>query len=1044
MAGSGLCRRTGMNSSWIEQLLGRPYFIYSFLCLFLFLGVTGYNKIGRKLFPESNYPEIAVVIVQPGGSAKTIAANISVPVEEELYTLDKIRRVYSTTLDEVSVINAEFDYSKNLEMAASDVTNSINKIRFSLPEDIMEPQVHQISAATAPILVIAVSSKNNMNLEDIRQFAENEMKQQLLKLPGVANVDVFGGYQKEIQIIVDKEKLDRYGLGIGQVLAVLQGNNRDHAIGFITSDKSRYLLKSPGREKSIDGIGSLRLTADITLANVSDIFFGHYENSAAYYGNGHAAIAVAVQRGIDAGVIRTIDGVETELAAIRAKYPGLRFEITDTQKATIVQSTANMFESLRDAILMSTFVVFLFLASFRQILVVLVTIPLVYSATIALMWLAGIEFNVVTLTGIILALGLLLDDAVVVMENIERHYRELGSEISKAVMDGTREIMFADLSGTITTMIALAPILFVGGYPQTVFRPLTSTLLLALAASYVISITAVPLLSLKILTLNHSLLLRGEAFFHRITSKVNNAIQQFFSRAVEAALKRKLVAFVYFAVLIVLFITSVKGVMPIVGRELMPPMDTGGVKISITTDANLPIEASRKIIEQVNKIVAENGQLDRLSSAIGSEPGILSMGSGSGIDHISVTATYVNRYQREESIWDIEHRLRPQLAGIENIKSLEVVDYGATALSSIRANIDVMLSGPDFDDLAYAGNQVEKALYATKGVVSVSRNWHLDKTVYNLAVNKERAAFYGLKNSDITSQLQALLRGALVATFPSINNVDFRVRVWLPARQRDRLELLGSILIDTPKGEKIPLDALATVTTELEPGVINREGLNYTLNVYGYREKAAISHIMDNFEQSFKGTVLPPSVTMEQVGDIKEFNNSAGRMATAIGFAVVLIFFTLIIFFNSIKISLMVILSIPLTIIGAAWTLLILNYHVSMPAMMGFILLSGVIVNNAILLIHFAREKMAEGVAKKEAMLESIHIRTRPVLMTAFAVAAGMLPIALGSAIGLERLAPLGAVAIGGLLVGTFLTLLFIPLIFIWTTTDKESSMAVE
>lgn len=1026
-----------MNNSWIERLLGRPYFIYSFLTLFLLLGVIGYYRLDRKLFPESNYPEIAVVIVQPGGSAKTIAANVSVPVEEELYALDKIRRVYSTTIDEVSVIRAEFEYSKDLEMAASDVSNSLGKIRSSLPGNILEPQVHKISAATAPIVVIAVSPKSTMQLEDLRQLAENALKQQIIKLPGVANVDVFGGYKKEIQIIVDKEKLDRYGLGIDLVLATLQANNRDYAIGFITSDISRYLLKSPGREESIDGLKLLRLTADVTLGDVAQVYFGHYENSAAYYGNSKEAIALSVQRGLDSDVVRTIDSVEGELAEIKAKYPGLRFEVTDTQKDTIVQSTDNMFESLRDAILMSTFVVFLFLASFRQVLVVLVTIPLVYATTVALMWLVGVEFNVVTLTSIILALGLLLDDAVVVMENIERHYRELGSEIHRAVMEGTKEIMFADLSGTVTTMIALAPILFVGGYPQTVFRPLTSTLLLALSASYIISITAVPLLSLKILTLDHPLLLRSEAFFHRITSRGNEAVQSFFGRAVDAALGRKTVAGAYFAVLLLLFVISVRGVMPTVGRELMPPMDTGGIRISITTDPNLPIAASRKIVREVNKIVAENGKLEYLSSAIGSEAGVLSIGSGSGIDHIAITATYVNRYEREESIWDIEHRLRTQLAEIENIKQLDVADYGATALASIRANIDVMLSGPNFDDLVSAGDQVKKALYETRGVVSVSRTWDIDKTVYNLDINKARAAFYGLKNSDITTQLQALLRGALVATFPAANSIDFGVRVWLPATQRDRLELLSTILIDTPKGKKIPLGALASVTRDLEPGVISREGLNYTLNVYGFREKAAISHIMDNFEQSFKGTVLPTSVTMEQVGDLKEFNNSAGRMLTAIGFAVVLIFFTLITFFDSVKVSLMIILSIPLTIIGAAWTLLLLNYHVSMPAMMGFILLSGIIVNNAILLIHFAQEKMAEGMGKREAMLESIRIRTRPVLMTAFAVAAGMLPVALGSAIGLERLAPLGAVAIGGLLVGTFLTLLFIPLIFIWTTREN-------
>ncbi len=1024
-----------MKSSFIERLLGRPYFIYSFLALFIFLGVVGYQKVPRKLFPESNYPEIAVVIIQPGGSAKTLAANVAVPVEEELYSLDNIRRVFSTTIDEVSVIRAEFEYSKTLDEAASDVTNSINKIRSSLPPDIQEPQIHKISAATAPIVVIGISS-DILSLPDIRQLAETDLRHELLKTAGVANVDIFGSYKKEMQIIIDKAKLDQYGLGLGTVLASLQSNNKDYTIGFISNDKSRYLLKSPGKEETVQGLRDLYLTPNVRLADVSTIYFGHYENSSGYYGNGKESIAISVQRGLDADVLGTVGRVEAKLEKIKREYPNLRFEITDTQKDTIVQSTENMFESLRDAIIMSTIVVFFFLASFRQVLVVLITIPVVYSTTIALMWIVGIEFNVVTLTGIILALGLLLDDTVVVMENIERHYKEGGEDIKKSVLSGTREIMFADLSGTITTMIALSPILFVGGYPQTIFRPLVGTLLLALTASYVISITAVPLLSMKILTIEWPWLIRLEGFFNRITAFIMDQIRSFFAVAVSMALRSKVVAIVYFVCLAALFVVSVRGVMPTVGQELMPPMDTGGVKISIVTDPNLPIEASQRIIEQVDTILAENGPLLRLSSAIGSEPGVLSIGSGSGTDHIAITATYVNRFEREDTIWEIEHRLRPLLAEIDNIKSLEVVDYGATAMASIRASLDVTLSSPSFADLAKAGDLVEQALYKTKGLVSVARTWHNDKSVYNLEIDQARAALYGLQGGDIARQLQTVLRGAMVSSFPLQNSVDFGVRVWLPEEQRDSVDVLQSTLLDSPKG-KIPLAAVASLTRELEPGIITREGLNYTLNVYGSREKAAISHLMADFEKAFKGSKLPPSVTMEQSGDIKQFKSSAGRMGGAIGFAVILIFFTLIALFDSVKVAIMIVLSIPLTIIGASWTNLILDYHVSMPAMMGFILLSGIIVNNAILLIHFAQEKMNEGMTTEEAMLESIHIRTRPVLMTAFAVAAGMLPVAMGSAIGLERLAPLGAVAIGGLIVGTVLTLLFIPLIFILVTKDS-------
>ncbi len=1024
--------------SIVDMLLRRPYFIFSFLTLFLFLGVVGYQKIDRKLFPDSNYPTVAVVVVDPGASAKSIATNVSIPVEEELYTLDKVRRVYSTTIDEVSVISAEFEYAKGINAATSDVSNALDKIKSELPNSILAPKIIQITAATAPIVTYAVRSKDDLiPLEEIRQLAETDIKHHIIKLKGIADVDVFGGYKKEIQVIVDKDKLDRYNLDITRVIAAIRANDDDFSIGFITSQKSRYLLKSKGKRDKINALKGIGINKDITLGDIAKIYFGHYENSAEYFGNGKKAIALAVQRAENADVIKSIELVEKEIEKLKKKYKNISFEVTNTQKDTIVQSTTNMFESLRDAIVMSMIVVFFFLASFRQVLVVLVTIPLVYATTIALMWIVGIEFNLVTLTAIILALGLLLDDAVVVMENIERHYRELHNEIHEAVYSGTKEIMFADLSGTITTMIALSPMLFVGGYPQTVFQPLVGTLLLALAASYFISITAVPLLSLKILTLKHPFVMKSEAFFEKITGSFSRGISSFFSGAVKAAIDNRGVKAGYIIALLLLFVISVKGVMPTVGRELMPPMDTGATKISIAIDPNLPIEVSRKIAKQANEIIKKQGELLYLSSAIGSEAGVFGIGSGSGFDHIAITATYVDRYHRKESIWEIERKLRNELNKIKNVYSVDVMDYGATAIASIRANLDVTLYSADLQKLQIAGDMVEKAMKKTGGIVSISKTWVDNKKVFEIEIDDKKAALYGLTNAEISKQLQIFTRGAKTASFYLQNSADFGIRVWSKGSKRDSLEDINSFLLTTQKG-KIPLIAVANVKQILEPSLITREGLEYTLNIYGFREKAAISHIMSNFDAAFKGTKLPEGVTMEQAGDIKQFKSSAGRMAGAIGFAVILIFFTLIALFNSIKISLMIIVSIPLTIIGASWMMLGMHYHTSMPAMMGFILLSGIIVNNAILLVHFALEKMQEGKTKAEAMLESIKIRTRPVLMTAFATSAGMLPVAMGSAIGLERLAPLGTVAIGGLIVGTFLTLLFIPLIFIWSVKEKD------
>ena len=1019
----------------VKSILSRPFFIYSFLALAIFLGINAFFKIDRKLFPNSNRPQIAVVITQSASSAKDMATNIAIIVEEELYTLENIRRVYSSTIDEVCVINAEFDYEKTINDASSDVQNSINKIRSKLPVDINEPQIHKITAATAPIITIGVSSQN-ISMIDIRELIQNNIKKEFLKLEGVANVDIFGGFKKEIQVILDKHKIDSLNLGFSNIIQTIQNHNKDYAIGSMENETNKILIKSTNQKDSLKDLSMLEISKGVYLKDIASINFTNYTNSASYNGNGKNSIAIAIQRNLSADVISTIKNVEKELQKIQKQYPELNFEITDTQKTTIEQSTSNMFESLRDAIIMSMIVVFIFLASLRQIFVVLLTIPIVYISTIALMWIFGIEFNIITLTGIILALGLLLDDTVVVVENIQRHYENLDKEMQDAVEDGTTEIMFADFSGTLTTMVALLPILFVGDYPQTVFGPLISTLLLALFASYVISITFVPLISIKILKIQTPWIIFIEKKFQIISDNINDFFVNFFTQSLNLALKSKLIATGYFVALFALFIISAKIVMPLVGQELMPAMDTGAVKIKITTTQNLSIDYSKKILKEVEKIVYKYGKIETVSSSIGSEAGVLSIGSGGGINDILVIATYINRFERTETIWDIQEKLRKEIATIKDIKSLEISDAGATAMASIKANIDVTLYGDDFETLYNKALEYEKAMYKTKGIVTVGKTWHLDNATYDLKIDTKKAFEFGLSHKDIVTQLQQILKGVSISSFKVKNNLDIPIRIWVENKSIDSISKIQNLALVTEKG-LIPLNSVAKVIMIKQPNIISRENLFYTIDILGFRKDQSISQIMTNFEEEAKDIILPSNIKMKHTGDIEQFQDSSIRIIKSVAIGLVLIFLVMIPMFESLKIPLIIIFSIPLTIAGASWILLLLDYHSSMSAMIGFVLLAGVIVNNAILLIHFALGRLQENVTSKEAMIESIKLRTRPVLMTAISVSVGMIPVAMGWAIGLERLAPLGAVVIGGLVVGTFLTLFFIPLIFIWSIKGK-------
>ena len=1009
-------------------ILNRPYFIYSFVALFVFLGINGYFKLDQKLFPNSNRPEIAVVIVQPGSSAKEMAANIAIPIEKELYTIDYIRKVSSTTIDEVSVIRAEFEYDKDLNDAALDVSNAIDKLKSRLPQDIKEPQIHKISAATAPILTVGISSKT-LSMIDLREYVEDDIKDDILKIKGVANVDIFGGYAKELQVALDIDKLNELQLGANEVIEVIKESNQDFAIGNVEDSQSRVLLKSTNKADALYRVENLEIRPNIRLKDIASISFTHNVNNALYRGNSKDSIAIAIQRNLASDVVKTIEKVEAQLKVLEKKHPQISFEVTDTQKTTIAQSNQNMLEALRDAVVMSTIVVFIFLASFRQILVVLFTIPVVYLSTIALMWLFGLEFNIITLTAIILALGLLLDDTVVVVENIQRHYETLHENMEQAVEDGTSEIMFADFSGTLTTMAALFPILFVGDYPQTIFGPLIGTLLLALSASYIISITLVPLISKHILKIEAPILIYLEKKFQILSDSINNAFSRFFTQAVLLALQSRWVLASYIVLLLALFFVSVKVVMPLVGKELMPAMDTGSIKIKIATTPNISIDKSRDIVIEIEKILKENGQIVSTSASIGSEAGVLSVGSGGGANDILILANYINRFERSDTIWEIEERLKHQIAKLQGIKTLEISDAGATAMASIKANIDVTLYGDDFEELYKKAKEYEKAMNHTKGVVTSSLSWHMDMKTYELEIDTLKALNYRITNQQITRSLQAVLRGALVSTFDKKNKLSLPIRILAQNDQINSIKKIESLLIKTPLGD-IPLNSVAKIKEVYQPNIITREGLSYTIDILGFRKTQSISKLMENFDESSKGIVLADGMRMKHSGDIEQFNDSSVRILKSVAIGIVLIFLVMIPLFESVKIPLIIIFSIPLTIAGASWILLLFDYHSSMSAMVGFILLAGVIVNNAILLIHFAAQKLQNGMNAQEAMIESIKVRTRPVLMTAISVSVGMIPVAFGWAIGIERLAPLAAVVIGGLIVGTFLTLLFIPLVF--------------
>jgi len=691
----------------------------------------------------------------------------------------------------------------------------------------------------------------------------------------------------------------------------------------------------------------------------------------------------------------------------------------------------NLVGSLFDTILVTVAVIFLIIADVRSALMAGISIPFTYFQTFTVMLLTGMQFDIVTMTAVILALGLLVDDAIVVIENIERRYQLEGGDLRLVARAATKEIMQADFSGTFSTIIVLVPIMFLGGYVQKVMFPLTAVLSIALLSSFIVSVTIIPLIAPYIIrntNKDERLLL---ALLNRLAGYFQVAFvdrtRAFFAAAFDIVFRHKVL---FLAVIVVLLPVSLS-LMRIIGRDLMPPMDTGVVKVKVETESDFPMSRTEALLSSIESLVArQDGMLAQLSY-IGSEPGLISFGRGRTGQQIDMTINFVDRFHRDRKIWAIEDDLRRRIRGLEGVKSVEVTEFGATPLSSIAATVDVEIAGDDFRELDRLGERIAVELSRRNGFTSVSRSWKMDRAEYHLTFDRQKCARYGLTPMDVSYQLATAVKGVPVCVLRIFNQDGIRMRFRLDSRFRETILRLMTTNIETGGGAPIPLNELARVEKVYVPSVITRDDLAYTTNVHGYRATAPVSFLDAQRAKAVSEVPVPAGFAVSEQGEMRQMKESFGRLGKALILSMLFLYLSFVVIFRSFSDPVVIMLSIPFAFIGAVWALLLMGRHACMPAMMGLILLTGVIVNNSILLIDFIRIYRQEGHPLVEAVKMAIRVRTRPILMTAVTTIVGMLPIAAEWAIGLERLSPLATVAIGGLIVGTFLTLVYIPVLYI-------------
>lgn len=1013
----------------------RPYLLYSVIAVFFAMGIIALISLPKNLFPDANRPQVIVITQIPGATAKTVASSVSKPIEQEISRLGLIRDVSSVNVANFSIVKAEFEYEKGLDAAAVDVANALSIARAKLPAT-ANPAIYTAGDFTLPVDVIALSPKNgHVTLPEIRKIADSFIKPYLLADERIGNVEVFGGYQSAITIEVDPFKAKRYGIDFDRIIGAIKALNRDMPVGFVQDKKGFFTISYYGEKDNVLKLRQLDILPNVKLGDIAEVKWSHKKRNAGYLGNGKEAIALAIQRAPGGSVLSVSKAAREQMQKLQKRYPNIDFRISDTQRDLIETANTNMLEALRDAIIFTLLVIMLFLGNFRAIIAAGLSIPMVFFSTMAVIWLTGGELNIVIYTAIILALGMLTDDAVVVLENIERHLNEEHEDLKTAIEEGTKEVIKPVFAGTIATTAVMFPLMFVGDYPQHIFRPLISTLIIALFISYFLSITFIPKLSERLYK-NGTGKTKIEMGFEWLYQKTIGRLVAPYTNILRFSnngwrLMRKILLSVG---ILILLLASLKNIMPTIGKDVMPPMDTGIIKAQVAFSTNGTSQSAEDRLKPFLKWLHEQPWVRMSSVALGTEPGVLSLGSGNLPAEATITINAVNRFERKETIWELESRIRDRLAKLPGVKKNDVYDFGATALSSIKAPLDLRIQSDTLNGLPELSQKVADAIRDIRGLTSVSVSWDRDFSEYELIVDKNKALTYGITPVQIAMQLP--LRGQIISMAGNLESMATQpVRLYLKGKFSENIETLRLLPIHTKEGD-IPLATFATLKPHLTFARIERNKMLYSIDVNGYRAKRPVTHITEDAQNALQ-KVDTSGFIVSQQGDIVQLNDSFKRMIKAIGLGIVILIMVLIAVYQSVRLALIMIIVLPLSMIGAAWGMLLFNKPSCMPSLVGILLLFGIIIKNAVLLIDFYQEYEQEGKTPFEAALESVRVRFRPVMMTAFGTIAGMIPIALEQAVGLERLSPLADVAVGGLIVGTLLTLVYVPL-FAYATDPRN------
>jgi len=1008
-----------------DAALKRPVATSTIVFGLIIIGCFTLNRIGIDYLPRIDFPYITIVTTYPGAGPREIETLVTKKVEDAVSEVDAIKYVRSVSMENVSQVFIEFELGTDIDFAAIDVREKIDGIKSDLPDDAEDPVILKVDVNSKPVMNLVIYGGRSIG--DLYELADLRLKDHLSQIPGMASVDIIGGKRREIQILVDETKLAAYGLSILHVVQAVGRENIDLPSGHITESRIEFTVRFEGefdRVKDLESveipIGDGRTIPIVHLAKIKD----HYEEQriVSRY-NGIECVSLKLKKRADANTVEVVDGVRERLNELRKVLPkGVKLEVASDDSAFVRYSVEDVKNNMLIGLLLTVVILYLFLHDLRSTIVAAVAIPVSIISTLIPIYFAGFTLNMMSLMALAISVGVLVMNALVVLENIHR-YLDKGLSPYESARSGTGEIALAVTGSALTNMVVFLPIAFMAGIVGQFFYQFGVSVVFATIISLLVSFTVTPILASKLIKKNESKTSSKNPlrYFFLLWDKIYGFFEKAYSAAIRMSLK---IRWLVIIIAIICFIGSLQ-VAKQIGSELITESDRSEVVITLEMTPGTSLSETVMIVEDIEKIVGKMVEVRGTLATIGKIEGMFGK-STEGVHVAQILLVLVDKTERKKSIKEFVSFVHSALVQIPeaNIQVLQ-----PSGIGGVEAPIQIEVMGSELNQLQAISEKILSLAKNVDGAVGVDTTWRIGKPEVRISPDRKKLSNHGVDVRTFANLMRIYLEGTVAGQFRELDE-EYDIRVKLRDADRHTAAVVKDLLIPLPGQGVVPVSHFANIDTSDGPTQILRKDKQRLVVISMDTKGRSIGEIARDLDHGIDKIALPPGYNSHQGGRVETMKEAFTDIITAFALAIILTYLVLAALLESYIQPFAILITVPLSLVGVWIGLYLSNSTFNIFSMMAVVMLVGIVVNNAILIIDYTVTLRKKGQERNQALQEAATIRLRPILMTTLAASFAMVPLALAWGWGAEMRSPMAIASIGGLLSSAALTLFVIPVMY--------------